>query len=227
MFKSFPYGAPQTPAVGMIFSSNDAGASWRLEYAESCEINQNSFMRHLVAFRGRLYAFSDASTGPNTESYVAKHGKESQPILDHHGPHETLVYEDDRWQLVDLIPVSGICQVTPHLSAERLGLWVTQIKEGKRVTEVFIYDGSTTTPGAAWLKNWEPYSWSNGDVFLVSKQDGQWHVRLTKDFESWTEMILLLDATQLTSFVKHNGRLYVGTSDGKVYESSREIFSTR
>lgn len=213
----FPYGLEETPGVGIILSSGDQGATWRLEYATPCEKNSYSGFGPLASYQGKLYAFPNAmkiSSGSGT------------PVIDDClGASDAVVYDGDLWRPVDLIPEPHVLEIRPFRVKEGLGLWVTLGHKSsagvlrKVERRLYRWDGKRLRRRRAGFKFFFDVLEKADKTFFLIEQDDLWTIAETGDLAHWRYYAIPPGVGEPRSIEFDGERFFIGTADGCIYQS--------
>jgi len=224
----FPSGGMSgTPGVGMIVSSANQGVSWELEYAAPVDVNTDSFIRSIIEYKGKLYAFTTFQTGPNTTSYIKKYGKSRGPVYDALGSLDTIVYEDGLWNYRNLIQDPNVFEIVPFVVGDSLCLSVV-CGEGDPadwglISPVFYeFDGESTQKLAFHCSSLVDVVTRPDVTFLLIRLDKKSYVAETQDLHQWTYYSLPVGQKDWLSLECEGQSFYLGTSEGSVYRAERQ-----
>lgn len=204
------FGNPKAdPGLGIVFSSGDQGKTWQMEYVVGADGNTNTFVRFLIKYQGKLYAFASSNSG---EAQV--------PVFDAFGGRETLIYDgDSTWRQLDLIPSIGVQRVIPFPAGDKVGLWAMLKPNGKiPAAKLYAFDGKsavpTDYPGGRFVNSIS----YQGQAMLLVERDGRYLVERTPDLVHWAQYTIPAVNGQPLSLEYDGKFVYVGTSDGSIYK---------
>ncbi len=202
---------------GRVLASPDRGTSWsEVRNLRDGGIRHQARLTCLAAHEGQLYGFP---------LFAVRGG--FQVLADVRGPPEAEVFDGQAWAQRDLLPPGYERCVAARTFRGALVTVSTHADPaapaGRRSVLSRIARGEGRTVASPFQEGVRDLEAAEGRLLLLGRVEGRWTLGVTPDLEAWALWTLPSGLSPLSAWL-HEGRLYVGTEDGRLH---RQVASDR